>query len=35
MLNRSKGPAVQALSAQIDKKHYEIEMKKVVENTKN
>ena len=26
-LNRSKGPAVQALRAQIDKKEYEIEMK--------
>lgn len=35
MLNRSKGPAVQALRAQIDKKLYEIEMKKVVENSKN
>lgn len=35
VLNRSKGPAVQALRAQIDKKEYEIEMKKVLENTKN
>lgn len=35
MLNRSKGPAVQALRAQIDKKSYETEMKKTVENTKN
>lgn len=34
-LNSSKGPAVQALRAQIDKKEYEIEMKKVLENTKN
>jgi tRNA uridine 5-carboxymethylaminomethyl modification enzyme len=35
VLNRSKGPAVQALRAQIDKKEYEIEMKKVIENTSN
>ncbi len=35
VLNRSKGPAVQALRAQIDKKEYEIEMKKVMENTGN
>jgi tRNA uridine 5-carboxymethylaminomethyl modification enzyme len=35
MLNRSKGPAVQALRAQIDKKFYETEMKKTLENTKN
>jgi len=35
VLNRSKGPAVQALRAQIDKKEYEIEMKKVLENTGN
>lgn len=35
VLNRSKGPAVQALRAQIDKKEYEIEMKKVMENTDN
>jgi len=33
-LNKSKGPAVQALRAQIDKKEYEIEMKKVLEGTK-
>jgi tRNA uridine 5-carboxymethylaminomethyl modification enzyme len=32
-LNSSKGPAVQALRAQIDKKEYEIEMKKVLEET--
>ncbi len=32
-LNRSKGPAVQALRAQIDKKEYEIEMKKTLEKT--
>ncbi len=35
VLNKSKGPAVQALRAQIDKREYEIEMKKVLENTKN
>src|SRR3989304_9104914 len=35
VLNRSKGPAVQALRAQIDKKEYEIEMKRILENTKN
>lgn len=35
VLNKRKGPAVQALRAQIDKKEYEIEMKKVLENTKN
>ncbi|MBN1298710.1 MAG: tRNA uridine-5-carboxymethylaminomethyl(34) synthesis enzyme MnmG [Actinobacteria bacterium] len=35
MLNRSRGPAVQALRAQIDKKEYEIEMKKTLENTEN
>ena len=34
-LNYSKGPAVQALRAQIDKKEYEIEMKRVLENTEN
>ncbi len=34
-LNNSKGPAVQALRAQIDKKEYEIEMKRVLENTEN
>lgn len=33
-LNRSKGPAVQALRAQIDKKEYEIEMKSILESTK-
>jgi tRNA uridine 5-carboxymethylaminomethyl modification enzyme len=33
ILNKSKGPAVQALRAQIDKKEYEIEMKKVLEET--
>ena len=33
VLNKSKGPAVQALRAQIDKKEYEIEVKKVIENT--
>ncbi len=33
VLNKRKGPAVQALRAQIDKKEYEIEMKKVLENT--
>jgi tRNA uridine 5-carboxymethylaminomethyl modification enzyme len=35
VLNRSKGPAVQALRAQIDKKEYETEMKKVLENELN
>ncbi|MFZ3085649.1 MAG: tRNA uridine-5-carboxymethylaminomethyl(34) synthesis enzyme MnmG [Candidatus Hydromicrobium sp.] len=35
ILNTRKGPAVQALRAQIDKKEYEIEMKRVLENTKN
>ncbi|MBM3712260.1 MAG: tRNA uridine-5-carboxymethylaminomethyl(34) synthesis enzyme MnmG [Actinobacteria bacterium] len=35
MLNKSKGPAVQALRAQIDKKAYETEMKKILENTSN
>ena len=35
VLNRSKGPAVQALRAQIDKKEYETEMKRVMENTVN
>lgn len=34
-LNKSKGPAVQALRAQMDKKEYEIEMKKVLERTGN
>jgi len=33
-LNRSKGPAVQALRAQIDKKEYEINMKRTLEKTK-
>jgi len=35
VLNRSKGTAVQALRAQIDKKEYETEMKRVMENTRN
>jgi tRNA uridine 5-carboxymethylaminomethyl modification enzyme len=35
VLNKSKGPAVQALRAQIDKKEYEIQMKKILENTEN
>ena len=35
VLNKSKGPAVQALRAQIDKKEYEIQMKKTLENTEN
>ena len=35
VLNKSKGPAVQALRAQIDKKEYEIETKKIIENTEN
>jgi len=35
ILNKRKGPAVQALRAQVDKKEYEIEMKRVLENTKN
>jgi tRNA uridine 5-carboxymethylaminomethyl modification enzyme len=35
VLNKRKGPAVQALRAQIDKKEYEIEMKRVLENTEN
>jgi len=34
-LNKRKGPAVQALRAQIDKKEYETEMKRILENTKN
>ena len=33
ILNKSKGPAVQALRAQIDKKEYETEMKSILENT--
>ena len=35
MLNTSKGPAVQSLRAQEDKTEYHIEMKRVLENTKN
>ncbi len=35
ILNESKGPAVQALRAQADKKEYHIEMKKVMENQPN
>jgi len=35
VLNKRKGLAVQALRAQIDKKEYEIEMKRVLENTEN
>jgi len=35
VLNNSKGPAVQALRAQVDKREYEIEMKRVLENTEN
>lgn len=35
VLNKRKGPAVQALRAQIDKKEYEIEMKRILENTRN
>lgn len=35
MLNRGRGPAVQSLRAQADKEKYHLEMKKVVENTKN
>jgi len=35
MLNRSKGPAVQAPRAQADKKAYQFRMKEVVENTHN
>jgi len=35
MLNRSKGPAVRALRAQIDKKGYESAMKRTLENTEN
>lgn len=35
MLNRSKGPAVRALRAQIDKKEYETVMKSTLENTEN
>jgi tRNA uridine 5-carboxymethylaminomethyl modification enzyme len=35
MLNRSKGPAVRALRAQIDKKEYESAMKRTLENSEN
>lgn len=35
VLNKKKGPAVQALRAQIDKKEYEIEMKKILESIEN
>lgn len=35
VLNRSKGPAVWALRAQTDKREYALEMKKIIENTKN
>jgi tRNA uridine 5-carboxymethylaminomethyl modification enzyme len=35
ILNKSKGPAVRALRAQIDKKEYEMEMKNVLEQTEN
>lgn len=34
-LNASKGPAVQSVRAQADKNNYHIEMKKVMENTRN
>ncbi|MHB1275197.1 MAG: tRNA uridine-5-carboxymethylaminomethyl(34) synthesis enzyme MnmG [Candidatus Humimicrobiaceae bacterium] len=33
ILNKSKGPAVRSLRAQIDKKSYETEMKYILENT--
>jgi len=33
ILNKSKGPAVRSLRAQIDKKYYETEMKYTLENT--
>jgi len=33
ILNKSKGPAVRSLRAQIDKKYYETEMKYVIETT--
>ena len=33
ILNKSKGPAVQSLRAQIDKKYYETEMKYILEST--
>ena len=35
MLNRSKGPAVQSLRAQVDKYRYHAYMKSVLENEKN
>ncbi len=35
MLNRSKGPAVHSLRAQADKQMYSIEMRKVLQQTKN
>lgn len=35
MLNTRKGPAVHSLRAQADKNEYQIEMKKVIENTDN
>lgn len=35
MLNESKGPAVHSLRAQADKNAYSLEMRKVLENTKN
>ncbi len=35
MLNTNKGPAVQALRAQADKKGYQFEMKHVIEKTEN
>ncbi|MCR5176081.1 MAG: tRNA uridine-5-carboxymethylaminomethyl(34) synthesis enzyme MnmG [Anaerovibrio sp.] len=35
MLNTGKGPAVHALRAQADKKHYQFRMKEICENTDN
>ena len=35
MLNSSKGPAVYSLRAQIDKREYQTEMKKVLETQEN
>lgn len=35
MLNTGKGPAVHALRAQADKKHYQLRMKEVCENQEN
>lgn len=35
LLNSSKGPAVHSLRAQIDKKAYQMEMKKVIESQEN